>query len=123
MTNREMVEEMFAGFQRGDLDAAFESAVPDVEFDNQTDAPGVLGVWRGVEGFVEMMGKVTEAFSEYGLELLESEERGDDVTLTLREFGRGKSSGIEIERRIFVTYTLRDRKVVRILAALEPPGG
>ena len=89
MTNREVVEEMFAGFQRGDLDAAFESAVPDVEFENQTDAPGVLGVWRGVEGFVEMMGKVTEAFSEYGLELLESEERGDDVTLTLREFARG----------------------------------
>jgi hypothetical protein len=48
---------------------------------------------------------------------------GDDVTLTLREFGRGRSSGLEIERRIFVTYTLRDSKVVRILAALEPPGG
>jgi hypothetical protein len=69
------------------------------------------------------MGKVTEAFSEYGLELLQSEERGDDVTLTLREFGRGKSSGIEIERRIFVTYPVRDGKVVRILAALERPEG
>jgi ketosteroid isomerase-like protein len=116
-----MVEGMFAAFQRGDLDAAFEFAASDVEFDNQTDAPGVLGVWRGVDGFVEMMGKVTEAFSEYAVELLETEERGDHVTLTLREFGRGASSGIAIERRIFVTYTVRDGEVVRILAALEPP--
>jgi ketosteroid isomerase-like protein len=122
MTNREIVETSFAAFQRGDVEAAFAWATPDVEFDNRTDAPGAAGVWRGLDGFLEMMGKITEAFSEYSLELLDTTEHGDRVTLTLRERGRGLTSGLEGERRIFSTYTLAEGKIVRMEAALEPPG-
>jgi ketosteroid isomerase-like protein len=121
MTNREMVEQAFAAFQRGDLDTAFAIADPNVEFDNRTDAPGAVGVWIGREGWLEMMGKVWEAFSEYSLDLLESREEGDQVTLNLRERARGQASGIELERRIYLTYTFRDGQVVRMLATLEPP--
>ena len=122
MTNREIVETTFAAFQRGDLDGAFARMGPGFEFDNQTDAPGATGVWQGRDGFLEMMGRVTEAFSEYSLELVDTHERGDEVTLTLREFGRGKSSGIPLERRIYVTYTLAEGEIVRMRAGLEPPG-
>jgi ketosteroid isomerase-like protein len=123
MTNRELVESAFAAFQRGDLDAAFAGSDPDFEFDNQTDAPGAMGVWRGRDGFLAMLEKVTEAFSEYSLEHLETSERGDQVTLALREFGRGRTSGLPIERQIYLTYTLREGTVVRMLATLEPPEG
>jgi ketosteroid isomerase-like protein len=121
MTNRDLVEQMFDAFQRADLDAAFAPVAADFEFDNRTDAPGPTGVWRGRDGLLAMMGKVTEAFSEYSLERLDTRERGDRVTLTLCETGRGRSSGIALEREIYVTYTVRDGQVVHGLATLEPP--
>ena len=53
---------------------------------------------------------------------------GDEVIVLVREFGRGKGSGIEVERPIAAMWTLRDRKAVRIRfypdrdAALEALG-
>jgi ketosteroid isomerase-like protein len=114
---------MFEAFQRGDLDAAFAATAPEFEFDNRTNAPGAAGVWRGRDGFLDMMGKVTEAFSEYSLERLETRAQGEHVTLTLREASRGRTSGIPLERQIYVTYTVRGGQVVRGLATLEPPPG
>jgi ketosteroid isomerase-like protein len=90
VTNREIVEDSFAAVQRGDLAAAFRRTVPDVEFDNRTGGADVSGVWRGIDGFTELMDKINEAFSEYTLELLETNERGDDVILTVRERVRAR---------------------------------
>ncbi len=118
-----MVEGLFAAFQRGDLEGAFASTVADVEFDNRTEAPGAEGVWHGREGFLAMMGRVTEAFSEYSVELVESREQGNEVTLKVLESGRGRTSGIELSRHIYLTYTVRDGRVVAIRAELRPPAG
>jgi ketosteroid isomerase-like protein len=123
MTNRELVEGMFAALQRGDFDGAFALAVPDVEFDNRTEAPGAAGVWQGRDGFLAMMRNVTDAFSEYSVELVDSREHRDAVTLRLRECSRGHASGVAGERELFLTYTVRDGTIVRMLAALEPPEG
>jgi ketosteroid isomerase-like protein len=123
VTNREIVEDAFAAFQRGDLAAAFRRTVPDVEFDNRAGGADVSGVWRGIDGFTELMDKINEAFSEYSLELLETNERGDDVILTLREHVRGKASGAEVERRLFITYAVHDGLITRIKTGLEPPAG
>jgi ketosteroid isomerase-like protein len=112
---------MFAALQRGDLDDGFKYAVPDFEFDNRTEAPGAAGVWRGRDGFRTMMGRVTEAFSDYAADVLDSHERGDEVTLKLRERSRGRTSGMPMEREIFLTYSFRDGRVERMTATLEPP--
>jgi hypothetical protein len=50
VTNREIAEDAFAAFQRGDLAAAFRRTVPDVEFDNRAGGADVSGVWRGING-------------------------------------------------------------------------
>ena len=63
-TNRELAKATFAAFQRGDLEGAFAHTAPDSVFENRTETPGVEGTWHGREGFLEMLGKIIEAFSE-----------------------------------------------------------
>jgi ketosteroid isomerase-like protein len=113
-SNAEKAVAGFRAWQRGDLEAAFTNTGPEFVFDNRTGAPGAEGVWHGPEGLKAMMDKVLEAFSEYSLELVESRERGDQVELILREVGRGRHSGIVIERRLKNAYTFEDGRVVKI---------
>jgi ketosteroid isomerase-like protein len=118
VTNRKIVETTFGALQRRDFDAAFAHMAPQYEFDNRTDAPGAMGVWKGRDGFLAMMGKVVEAFSEYSVDVLDAEEQGDEVTLIVREASRGKVSGIAMERRLRLTYTVVDGQIVRTVARL-----
>jgi ketosteroid isomerase-like protein len=114
-TNREIAEATFAAFQRGDLDAAFEHAAPDSVFENRTEAPGAEGTWVGREGFMEMLGRIVEAFSEYSFELLETRELDDGrIALLLEEHVRGRSSGVPAKRRIVTAYTIEDGLITRI---------
>ena len=69
-----------------------------------------------------MMARITEPFSEYSLELVETHDAvGDEVTLSLNARARGKSSGVQIERRVYLTYTIEEGELARLVVSLEPP--
>ena len=53
-------------------------------------------------------------WDDYELILEEFTDMGDRVLATVRQRGRGKGSGIEIDARFYDLYTLRDGKIVRM---------
>ena len=116
--NLEIVRRAVNAFLAGDLDGMFALADPALEFDNQTEVPDLEGTFVGREGFVSMLAKIYEVFEDYRVEPLRFEARGDQVAVLLREVGRGRASGVEIDRQIVLVHTLAGEKVTRIEALL-----
>jgi ketosteroid isomerase-like protein len=53
-------------------------------------------------------------WEDYRQERDEFVDAGDEVIVAVRESGRGKGSGLALERRTFGVWTLRDGRAVRI---------
>jgi ketosteroid isomerase-like protein len=59
------------------------------------------------------MTKWTGAWLDYRVDVDQLADLGDHVLANTRHYGRGKSSGVESEQRIFQLYTLRGGRIVR----------
>ena len=55
----------------------------------------------------------TGAWADYRVAVEELTDLGEHVLARTRHHGRGKGSGVEVEREIFQLWTLRQDKVVR----------
>jgi ketosteroid isomerase-like protein len=111
--NVEVVRRSLDAFQRGDFDAAMEALDPRVEYDLTHFPDGK--VYLGHDGVREAFRIWLGTWEDYRQEIDEVIDLGEDeVVVVLREFGRGKGSGIEVERPTAGVWTLRDGKAVRI---------
>jgi ketosteroid isomerase-like protein len=86
-------------------------------------------VYRGHDGVGEAFRIWIGTWEDYRMELDALVDAGDSEVIALvRELGRGKASGIELERPTAGVWTLRNGKVIRIRfyerrqAALEALG-
>jgi ketosteroid isomerase-like protein len=112
--NVEVVRRGFEAFADGGLDAMAEFWDPDIN-------------WRAAEGAIddvgEMHGRVAvrryvqdwlDTFDDSSVVVEELRDVGDDRVLAIqRAKGRAKLSGVEIDLRYAVVYTLRAGKLVR----------
>jgi ketosteroid isomerase-like protein len=71
-------------------------------------------VYHGHDGVREAFRRWLGTWEDYHQERGEAIDAGDEVVVPVREHGRGKGSGIEMERHTFGVWTLRDGKAVRI---------
>ena len=111
--NVEVVRRSLDAFQRGDFDAAMEALDPRIEYDLTHFPDGK--VYLGHDGVREAFRIWLGTWEDYRQEVAEVVDLGEDeVVVVLREFGRGKGSGIEVERSTAGVWTLRDGKAVRI---------
>ena len=111
--NVEVVRRSLDAFQRGDFDAAMEALDPRIEYDLTHFPDGK--VYLGHDGVREAFRIWLGTWEDYRQEVAEVIDLGEDeVVVVLREFGRGKGSGIEVERPTAGVWTLRDGKAVRI---------
>lgn len=112
----EHVHQLVAAFLAGDLDKVFALMDPQVEFENRTEAPGIEGTYVGREEILSMLVKLNEVFENYRLEPLHFEGGEKQVAVLIREVGRGRASGLEVDQRTVFLHTLVDGKVSRIEA-------
>ncbi len=112
----ELVHELTAAFLAGDLDRVFALMDQQVEFENRTGAPGIEGTYVGREEILSMLVKLNEVFDDYRLEPLHFEGSEKQVAVLIREVGRGRATGLEIDQRTVFLHTLVDGKVSRIEA-------
>ena len=110
--NVETVSKMLVRAQ-SDPEAMYALLADDVEWDvRDLELPGP-DEYRGHDGvrafFVDWVG----AFEDWGYEALELMDAGDAVVAQLRQWGRGKGSGAEVEIKIWQVWTIRDGEVVR----------
>jgi SnoaL-like domain len=84
--NVEMVRRAYEAFNRGDLDGMVTDYAPTFEYVTTGTIPGVGGMYRGAEGWLEFMRWFWSEFETPRVEIRELIEARDDVlaSLTLR---------------------------------------
>lgn len=91
---------------------------PEVDFDVSRDIFGAVvggGRYRGVEGVRSWMLDLYAAWDRMDIDCEELIEAGEQVISVLRVRGRGRTSGIELEYHPAGVWTLRRRKIVRVV--------
>ena len=71
-------------------------------------------IYRGLDGVREYFREWVSTFDEWGAEVEEWIDAGDDVIAVLRSRGRGERSRIRVEERQSHLWTLRDGKLWRL---------
>ena len=109
--NVEILERMYKGWNRSGGVPQLEWIDPEIEVEVP---PGLVGgTYRGHAGFSKLLESFWDAFEEHHIEVEGCIPAGDDVLLTVHYYGRGKTSGVEVNLRDWHIWTLRDQKAVR----------
>src|SRR3954451_20792754 len=126
--NVETVRRFIECGARGDFDALADLVDPSVE---QHGAVGGLDEGRVLRGLSEIRHDyetVEQAWEEHRIEPQKLVDAGDRVVALLREYQRGRQSGVELVVDTAVVFDLRDERIVRFqgymdqAAALEAVG-
>ena len=108
----EVVRDAYAAYNRGELDEDRLHLSPDLEW---ILPPTALHgeILRGPDELLGMFESELEAFSCIRREPLELEQCGDRVVGVVAAWMRGRLSGIELEARARLAFTVRDGLIVR----------
>lgn len=126
--NVELVRRLNDCWSRQDWEGVAELCAPDIE---QHGTVGGIDEGRVVVGASEIRRdyeNVDATWEEHRIEPEEFIDAGDRVVVLLREFQRGKQSGIELEVDTALVVDVRDGRVTRVqgymdrAAALESAG-
>jgi ketosteroid isomerase-like protein len=105
---------------RRDWDAVFAAYAPDIEWEDCSGLWGDWGVARGHEGLREAWRRWFQVLGDVNWRIEGTPiDAGDDVVTTYQVHGRGRGSGVEVDQRITLLWTLRDGRVARVRAYLE----
>jgi ketosteroid isomerase-like protein len=108
-SDREIVQQAFEAFSRGDIDGVLELCDPDVVV---RDPQRTGTTFRGPEGVRAFFEEWLENWEEYRSVPVELTEVGDELLVHANQSGKGKLSGIEIDQDLFVVARLRGGKFV-----------
>jgi ketosteroid isomerase-like protein len=125
----ELVRKGYDSLRQGDVDFVLSLIRPDFELEVHTERLDIAEtVYRGRDGFLRNIAELTEVFDDFALEPEEFLEGDEQIVVVTRAAGRGKSSGVDIEQRLFHVWTIRDGRAARLevysdrAAALEAAG-
>jgi ketosteroid isomerase-like protein len=104
----DFVAGVYAAINARDRAAIRALTGPDLVFATTVEA------FRGPEALLEWMDDGDDAFDDFSVELLEVEELGEHVVVSMRQRGRGKASGAEVDDRITHVWTLRDGQATKL---------
>jgi ketosteroid isomerase-like protein len=85
----------------------------------ELELPDSTGPSRGPAGAREFFRTWVGAFEDWGYEVGETIDAGDSVVAEIRQWGRGKGSGVPVENHFWTVWTIREGKVVRASHHLE----
>ena len=111
--NVEVVRRAYAALDRGDREAAFALADPEI-FVDATRRVFNPRTYVGTKGIREMAADMDDVWDEFRFQPTEFIDAGDSVVVVSRLHGKGKGSGIEVEQSVAGIWTVRNGRVVRI---------
>jgi ketosteroid isomerase-like protein len=109
------IETLRAGYEamsRGDREAVFAAAHPDIEL-KTADRVTTPGTYRGVEAIGKFFDDLFEPFEEVVAEPEKFVEHGDRIAVLVRVRLRPSGSSAFVENRIGHLWTMRDGKAIR----------
>ena len=113
--NVALVQRFEDSWTRRDLDAALECVHTDFEFDWSESIGPFVGTYRGHDGLARFWTDLLEAWEHFSPTTVEVIECGADGLITLDVVrARGKGSGIDMEARGAMLWTMQGGKIVRV---------
>jgi ketosteroid isomerase-like protein len=104
----EFATRVYAAVNARDREAIKALTAPDIVVATTVEA------YRGPEALLEWMDEGDDAFDDFTVELLEVEELAGHVVASMRQRGRGKASGAEVDNHLTHVWTLRDGRATRL---------
>jgi len=77
-------------------------------------------IYEGHEGLRRLGGEVRDVWEEFRIEPERFVDAGDTVVVVEKRYGRGRGSGIDVEQRSAVIWTLRDGKIIAMETDVDP---
>jgi ketosteroid isomerase-like protein len=115
--NIELVRSAFHAWNRRDLDAFAAHAAEDVAWVEVSGRPEGPDTERlGRDRMRQALGSLFEVWDSYQLEVERIQDVGGRVVAVVREVGRGRASGVEIDGLWGYLITVEDGQIVRIEA-------
>jgi ketosteroid isomerase-like protein len=92
-----------------------ESLHPEFVWDMTTFRGAILpGPYEGVDGANRFLAEWREGFEHWSLDIEELVDAGDQVIAVVRQRGKAKQGGPDVEMRFAMVWTFRDRLAVRM---------
>jgi uncharacterized protein len=111
--NVDVVREMYARRERGDMDAR-EFVDPAIEFVRiGSELPDFAGEWHGLDGMRRATVEYLNVWEDYRFEVDRMVDLGDRILVLETQTARGKRSGATISQEVGAILTLRDGLIVR----------
>jgi uncharacterized protein len=104
----EFVERVYAAINARDREAIKALSAPDIVVGTTVEA------YRGADALLEWLDEGDDAFDDFSIELLEVEDLAGHVVASMRQRGRGKASGAEVDHRFTHVWTLQDGRAIRV---------
>jgi ketosteroid isomerase-like protein len=118
--NVRLVQESFEAFRSGDAEKMAELLHPEAEFHGTVGGLQEGEVARSQAEFDENFeAQDLEAWEERRFEAEEFIDAGDNVVILMREFRRGRVSGVELEARTAAVVAVKDGRVIRFQGYLD----
>ena len=104
----EFAARLYAAVNARDREAIEALTAPDIVVATTVEA------YQGPEALLAWMDEGDDAFDDFTVELLEVEELAGHVVVSMRQRGRGKASGAEVDNEFTHVWTLRDGRATRL---------
>jgi ketosteroid isomerase-like protein len=111
--NVEIVRLAYERLNGGDIDGLIELCSSDFQLD-MSERVFNPAVYEGHEGIRRFHVEVLEVWEEFEWEPKRLVQSGDQVVALLHAHGRGRGSGLEIDRRIAMLWTVRESEAISL---------
>jgi ketosteroid isomerase-like protein len=113
----ELVKSAFETWNRGEIDAFVNYTSEDVAWLEVSGRPeGGATERHGRERLREGLKSLFDAWESYRIDAERIEEAGDRIVAIVREVGKGRASGVEVDGRWGYLITVKNSEMVRIEA-------
>ena len=110
--NVEALQRGYEALNRGDLSVVAELLHPEIEWHEPGDSPEA-GTHQGRDSFERFLRGWMDSFDGFRVVPEEVVERGDKVIAVVRQSGRGRTSGVEVNARLAHVWTVSEGRAVR----------
>lgn len=113
------IEVLLAGldaFNSGDVERILEFVHPEFEASVPRELSAEPDTYRGYEGARRYFETFAEAMAEIRFEAVRVWDGGEDLVVELKLTATGRQTGIPVEQRAFLVWTVRDRRALTVHA-------
>jgi ketosteroid isomerase-like protein len=119
VSNLELLRERL-GVAVEDPERFYEILDPDVVWDVSDTVSPMAGIYRGRDQVRTFYNRWSSAFSDWNYEVERMIDGGEHIVVIVREHGRGRGSGVEVEMQRANVWTFENGKVVHFRSFSSP---